>query len=101
MLGGLILVIIRLIHISVLLVYIITIHHIKFGLCSQDAKWGGDLPTQKLISGKTEIPAPSSAANTNRILDLSLFCPPLGKLVYHAIDFRQGYLRHCDGHIKV
>jgi len=57
-------------------------------------------PCKNLILGKNEIPAASSAANTNQKLDLSLFCPPRGKLVYHTIDFRQGYLRYCDGHIK-
>ena len=59
---------------------------------------------ENLILGKNEILEPSSAANMNQKLDLSLslsfFCPPHGKLVYHAIDFRQGYLRYCDGHIK-
>jgi len=58
-------------------------------------------PREILILGENEIPAPSSAANMNQKLDLSLFCPPHRKLVYHTIDFRQGYLRHCDGHIKV
>ena len=58
-------------------------------------------PRKNLISGKNEIPAPSSAANMYQKLDLSLFCPSHGKLVYHAINFRQAYLRYCDGHIKV
>ena len=56
---------------------------------------------ENLILGENEIPTPSSAANTNQKLDLSLLYPPRGKLVYHAIYFRQGYLRYCDGHIKV
>ena len=55
---------------------------------------------ENLILGENEIPTPSSVVNTNRKLDLSLFCSPHGKLVYHAIDFRQGYLWYCDGHIK-
>ena len=59
-------------------------------------------PCENLIWSENEIPTPSSAANTNQKLDLSLSlsCPPRGKLVYHAIDFRQGYLWYCDGHIK-
>ena len=79
--------------------YIITIPHIKFGMCSLDARCGDDLPTQKFILGENEILVSSSVANTNRKLDLS--CPTCGKLVYHTINFRQGYLGYYDGHIKV
>ena len=31
---------------------------------------------------------------------MSLFCPPHENSVYHAINFRQGHLWYCDGHIK-
>ena len=57
-------------------------------------------PRENLISGENEILGPSSAANMNQKLVISLFCPPRRKLVYHAIDFRQGYLWYCDSHIK-
>jgi len=44
---------------------------------------------KNLILGENEITASISAANTNQKLDLSLFCPPHRKLVYHAIGFKQ------------